>query len=117
MIGRLTARKMSGEYCVSLDDKPVALVCDDQLFVKITGTGQVLFPDAAEESPYPGAKLHFVFPPERWDNHEALCSLLRATFQALPPPKPRKRPPREALRCLTILRPATLSQLDGERPV
>lgn len=32
----ITTRKMFGEYCVYWDGKPVAFVCDDQLFVKPT---------------------------------------------------------------------------------
>ena len=36
--GRVTARKMFGEYCVYLDDKPVALVCVDNAFANIYST-------------------------------------------------------------------------------
>src|SRR5436190_19301079 len=61
--GPLTARKMFGEYCVYLDGKPVALVCDDTLYVKTTAAGRELVPDAAEASPYPGAKPHLALPP------------------------------------------------------
>lgn len=89
--GPLTARKMFGEYCVYLDGKPVALVCDDTLYVKPTAAGRELVPDAAEASPYPGAKPHLALPPERWEDRAALCQLLRATFEALPRPKSRKK--------------------------
>jgi DNA transformation protein len=54
-----------GEYCIYLDDKPVGIVCDDKLYLKPTDAGRELIPDAAEESPYPGAKPHLVLPPER----------------------------------------------------
>lgn len=89
--GRVTTRKMFGEYCLYLDDKPVALVCDGRLYVKPTPAGRELVPGAAEGPPYPGAKPHLMFPPDRWDDAETLCELLRATFAALPRPKPRKR--------------------------
>lgn len=36
----ITTRKMFGEYCVYWDGKPVAIVCDDQLFVKPTEAGR-----------------------------------------------------------------------------
>ena len=88
--GRVTARKMFGEYCVYLDEKPIALVCDDMLYVKPTVAGRELIPDAPEGSPYPGAKPHLVLPPEQWVDREALCRLARATFAELPRPKPRK---------------------------
>jgi DNA transformation protein and related proteins len=52
--GRVTARKMFGEFCLYLDDKPVALVCDDILYVKPTAEGRVLAAGATEAPPYPG---------------------------------------------------------------
>jgi TfoX/Sxy family transcriptional regulator of competence genes len=89
--GLVTARKMFGEYCVYLGEKPVALVCDDTLYIKPTVVGRELLPDAAEGSPYPGAKPHLVIPPEAWADSEALCHLIRVTASALPQPKPRKK--------------------------
>jgi TfoX/Sxy family transcriptional regulator of competence genes len=91
--GRVTARKMFGEYCVYLDGKPVALVCDDRLYLKPTEAGRELMPDAEEEPPYPGAKPHLVITPDRWADEESLCRLVRATFAALPRPRKSKRKP------------------------
>ena len=84
----VTAKAMFGEYCVYLDGKPVALVCDDRLFLKPTAAGRELLPDAEEASPYPGAKPHLVVPPEAWAN---LPEVLRATFAALPPVKAKRK--------------------------
>lgn len=89
--GQVTARPMFGEYCVYLDGKPVALVCDNRLYVKPTAAGKELVPDAAEESPYPGAKPHLMLPQDGWEDREALCRLIRATFEALPRHRPRKK--------------------------
>jgi TfoX/Sxy family transcriptional regulator of competence genes len=89
--GRVTARKMFGEYCVYLDGKPVALVCDDRLYVKPTAAGRGLAPDAAEAPPYPGARPHLLIPRADWADAAALARLLRATFDELPMPKPKKR--------------------------
>lgn len=89
--GRVTARKMFGEYCLYLQDRPVALVCDDELFVKITDAGQEVVPNAGQGHPYPGAKAHFHFPADEWSDAEKLCELLRVTFREVPPPKPQKR--------------------------
>jgi TfoX/Sxy family transcriptional regulator of competence genes len=89
--GRVTARKMFGEFCIYLGGKPVALVCDDRLYLKPTPVGRELVPDAEESSPYPGAKPHLVIPPEEWEDREALCRLFRATFEALPRAKPRRK--------------------------
>ncbi len=95
--GRLSSRKMFGEYCLYLADRPVAFVCDDTLFVKITDAGREIVPDAAEGPCYPGSKAYFRFPPETWSDRDTLCKLLRVTFEHMPAPKPkpkRKSPPK-----------------------
>ncbi len=89
--GRFTARKMFGEYCVYLNEKPVALVCDDQLFIKPTAAGRELASDAIDAPPYPGAKPHLRIARERWPERGYLHELFWATFSELPPPKPRKK--------------------------
>jgi DNA transformation protein and related proteins len=89
----LSARKMFGEYCLYLNGKPVGLVCDDTLFVKLTPAGRELVPDVAEGAPYPGAKLHLKFPRDQWTEAPTLCELLRITFAATPRPKPKKKKP------------------------
>src|SRR5579872_5499478 len=88
--GKVTAKKMFGEYCIYLNDKPVGLVCDDKLYLEPTDAGRELTPDVAEESPYVGAKPHLVLPPEQWDDRETLCQVVRATFEALPKPRKKK---------------------------
>lgn len=90
---QVRTRRMFGEYCVYLDDKPTAFVCDDQLFVKITDAGHALLARPVYGQPYPGAKDYFLLRPDEWEDREALCDLLAATAQALPLPKPRKPRP------------------------
>jgi DNA transformation protein len=92
--GKVTARKMFGEYCVYLDGKPVALVCDNRLYLKPTDAGRELAPGTTEELPYPGAKPHLVISPDRWEDEQSLCRLVRATFEMLPRPRKSKRKPR-----------------------
>ena len=89
--GKVTARRMFGEYCVYLDEKPVGLVCDDLFHLKPTVAGRQLLPDVEEAAPFPGAKPYLVIPTDDWEKREAMCDLLRATFDELPAPKPRKR--------------------------
>ena len=84
------ARRMFGEYCVYLDDKPTAFVCDDQLLVKITDAGRALLSRPKFGQPYPGAKDYFLLSPDEWEDRQALCELLLATAAALPAPKPRQ---------------------------
>jgi TfoX/Sxy family transcriptional regulator of competence genes len=85
------ARKMFGEYALYFDEKVVALVCDDQLFVKITPAGKSLLGDRYTEGrAYPGAKPSMLIGADEFDDHEWLCELIRVTAAALPPPKPKK---------------------------
>ena len=87
--GTIQYRRMFGEYGIYCNGKFVAVVCDDQLFVKITGLGLRLFPDLPTAPPYAGAKDYFWV--EDVDNRDLLENLVRATCTALPEPKPKKR--------------------------
>ena len=85
------ARKMFGEYALYCGEKVVALVCDDQLFVKITAPGKALVGESyAEGFAYPGAKASILVGADALDDHEHLTTLVRVTADALPSPKPKK---------------------------
>ena len=85
------ARKMFGEYALYHQEKVVGLVCDDQLFVKITPEGKAFVGDQYEEgNAYPGAKPSMVIGADEIENSERLCELFRITADSLPAPKPRK---------------------------
>ena len=89
--GAFSHGKMFGEYALYLDAKVVALVCDNQLFVKPTDAGRALLgPDAATGLPFSRAKPYFLAS-DLIDEREALARLLRVTADALPEPKPKKR--------------------------
>ena len=51
---------MFGEYGLYCDRKYFGLVCDNQLFVKVTAPGLEMLPEQEQGSPYPGAKPHFL---------------------------------------------------------
>lgn len=87
----IAARKMFGEYGLSRHGKPVGVICNNVLFLKITPRGRELAPDAAEEPPYRGARPSLRIEPEWCKDAERLAALVRATADALPQPKPRKR--------------------------
>lgn len=85
------ARKMFGEYALYCDEKVVALVCDDQVFLKITPPGRELVGEPiVEGEAYPGAKPSMVVGAEFIEDPERLCELVQATAAALPAPKPKK---------------------------
>ena len=80
---------MFGEYAVYLDGKVVALLCDNQCYVKPTAAGRALLGRAAEGNPYPGARPHLLVT-EQLENQELMARLLRATANELPAPKPKR---------------------------
>ena len=88
--GDVTARKMFGEYAIYLDRRVVALVCDNQLFLKPTAGGRRFIGEVTEAAPYPGAKPHFQVT-DRVDDREWLTELFLITAREVPGPKPGKR--------------------------
>jgi TfoX/Sxy family transcriptional regulator of competence genes len=87
----MRARKMFGEYALYCGEKVVALVCDDQLFVKLTAPGKALVGTRyAEGFAYPGAKASILVGADDLEDHERLAELIRVTAAALPSPKPKK---------------------------
>ena len=83
--GSVSARKMFGEFAIYCDLKVVALVCDNQLFVKPTAAGKSLLGDPSLAPPYPGAKPHFLM--SNVDDGEFLSAIIAATARELPVPK------------------------------
>ena len=77
----IRSRKMFGEYGLYCDDVFFAVICDDQLFVKVTPEGEAAFPDLPKASPYEGAKESFLV--EDVEDRERLAALTRITSQAL----------------------------------
>jgi TfoX/Sxy family transcriptional regulator of competence genes len=90
--GHISFRKMFGEYAIYCDGKVVALVCDNQFFLKPTSAGRALAGAVVEAPPYPGAKAHFLIGDEL-DDREWISNLVRVTERALPTPKPKKPKP------------------------
>lgn len=86
--GEITYRKMFGEYGIYCDGKLFGLICDDQLFVKITEAGRKLCPELSEAPPYEGAKHYFLV--EDVENRELMTEFVLATCGELLAPKPKK---------------------------
>ena len=87
--GEISYRKMFGEYAVYLDGKVVALVCDNQLFVKPTAAGRAFIGAPVEAPAYPGAKDSFLIE-DAFEDREWISELIRITARDLPAPKPKK---------------------------
>ncbi|PSB58972.1 TfoX/Sxy family protein [Chamaesiphon polymorphus] len=87
--GEVSFKKMFGEYAIYCQNKVVALICDNQLFVKPTAGGRSTIANVIEAPPYPGAKPYFLIE-EQLDNREWLSALIQLTASELPTPKPKK---------------------------
>ena len=89
LAGEITFRKMFGEYAVYCGKKVVALICDNQLFVKQTAGGKEFIGEALEAPAYAGAKPSFLIE-DRLEDRDWLGDLIRITAAELPEPKPKK---------------------------
>jgi len=94
--GIMTSRKMFGEYAVYCDGKVVALVCDDQVFVKPTDAGRAYIGEVEEGFPFPGAKPWLAVSGDLLDDRRWAAGLIAATAAALPEPVIRRRKARGA---------------------
>jgi TfoX/Sxy family transcriptional regulator of competence genes len=83
-------RHMFGGTSLYLNGKVIALICDNQLFVKPTEAGREYIGMVAEAPPYPGAKSSFLIEDEIEDA-EWLTELFVLTERELPAPKPKKK--------------------------
>jgi DNA transformation protein len=87
--GGVSARKMFGEYGLYCDGRLVALVCDDQLFVKPTEAGRAFIGEVDPVSPYPQARLWYRIGDDQWDERDWLARLIAITTEQLPLPAPK----------------------------
>lgn len=86
------ARKMFGEYALYCQERVVALVCDDELFVKITRSGKKIVGEHYEEGfPYPGAKPAMHISGNLLEDRKFLSELITITAKELPLPKLKKK--------------------------
>jgi TfoX/Sxy family transcriptional regulator of competence genes len=87
----IRSTKMFGEYALYADDKVVALVCNGELFVKITEAGKKLLgKNYAEGFAYPGAKASMYISGDLLEDKLFLQELIALTAKALPEAKKKK---------------------------
>lgn len=90
-IDGLTTKKMFGEYMVFGNSKPVLLICDDTVYVKMLPQVLDMFTShnvtPVTGFPYKGAREHYVLDIE---NIDLSVDMVRLLEQILPMPKPKK---------------------------
>lgn len=87
--GDIRSRKMFGEYGLYCNDIFFAVICDNQLFIKITPEGEASFPSLPKAPPYDGAKDSFLV--KDVDDIEMLTKLVAITCESLQLHAPKKR--------------------------
>jgi DNA transformation protein and related proteins len=92
--GPVSFKKMFGEYAIYCDEKVVALVCDNQLFVNPTAGGRSMIGSVIESPPYPSAKPYFLIG-EQLDDRDWMSNLIQLTASEIPAPRPKKLKPQK----------------------
>ena len=87
-VGAVRHKKMFGEYMVYVNDKPILLVCDNTVYVKILPCIGDLCAGCDKGFPYNGAKWHYIFDIE---DAEYAKQVVAALEPVTPVPKPRKK--------------------------
>lgn len=87
-VGIVEARKMFGDWCIYIDEKPVILACDNLCYVKKIPELSEMMNNAECGCPYPGAKEHYLLDVEHRGTAIAVARILVAT---LPYPKPKAK--------------------------
>jgi TfoX/Sxy family transcriptional regulator of competence genes len=88
--GSISQKKMFGEHAVYCNGKVVALICNDQLFVRPTEKGGTYIGNIVEAAPYPGARAYFLIE-DAFEDREWISGLIKLTAQELPIPKPKRK--------------------------
>ena len=87
--GKITVKKMFGDYGIYCDGLIFGLICDNCFYLKPTETVRALLRSVDFRPPYNGAKDYFFI--DDVDDRDYLSSLVRETCKALPKPKPKKK--------------------------
>lgn len=84
---RFSTKAMFGEFALYADGKPVAFICDDQLFVKIMPESVALQGRCELAPAYPGSKDYYLVPEDLITGERKLPELLLSMAEVLPLPK------------------------------
>lgn len=87
-VGVLRYRKMFGEYCVYVNEKPIVLICDDRVYLKMVPELEGLMSGAETGVPYEGASERYVVDV---DDRELMREAVRILEDVTPLPRPKKK--------------------------
>ena len=83
--GEIDVKKMMGDYCIYCNGILFGLICDNNLYIKVTEAGEALLSEVILRPPYDGARNYFYI--RDVDDREYLEMLVKATLPELRSPK------------------------------
>ena len=89
--GDIAVKKMMGDYCIYCNGILFGLICDNNLFIKVTEPGREVLRGIVLRPPYPGARDYFYI--EDVDDMDYLAQLVRVSLPALADPRAKKSSP------------------------
>lgn len=91
-VGNVRYKKMFGEHMVYVNEKPILLVCDDTVFVKMLDVIEHDMKNADTGVPYNGAKKHYILDIDDGETSKAIIQKLEQVTSLLKPRKPKAKP-------------------------
>ena len=79
--GEIAVKKMMGDYCIYCDGVLFGLICDNNLYIKMTDAGEAVLDEVVLRPPYPSARDHFYI--TNVDDRDYLEDIIRATLPEL----------------------------------
>lgn len=92
-VGAIRYRMMFGEYMVYVNEKPVLMVCDNTVFIKMLPEIAEKMGQAETGYPYQGAKPHYILDIDDAAFSQEIVSILE---EVTPLPKPKKKRQKKA---------------------
>ena len=79
--GEIAVKKMMGDYCIYCNGVLFGLICDNNLYIKVTDAGEAVLDEIDLRPPYPSARDHFYI--SNVDDRDNLEDIIRATLPEL----------------------------------
>ena len=79
--GEIAVKKMMGDYCIYCNGVLFGLICDNNLYIKVTDAGEAVLDEIDLRPPYPSARDHFYI--SNVDDRDYLEDIIRATLPEL----------------------------------
>jgi len=87
-VGAIRHRKMFGECMIYVNEKPILLLCNNTVFIKMHPNLDSICADCETGLPYDGAKEHYILDVEDMEFAKQVISTLELVT---PLPKPKKK--------------------------